>query len=347
MAPRRPASRSGRAPRKEPSSTRGGFSGDRTSVWWPPTSVPIPVEGGLQARSQRGRIGDTWWSARFLAVLDSFGLSSRLQRGKRYARTGQVIAMEVSPSQVSASVQGSRAKPYRVFIETATLSEPEWRSVEDAMSARASFVAALLAGEMPENIEDAFAESACSLFPEASDDIVSACSCPDWENPCKHIAAVYYLLAEAFDSDPFLIFTWRGRDKDELLGSLRVRRRSARAGRRRGDASVEAVAGPGGEPQSDDGAGHGDEDTGQLGWPRTSHARIDSGGHTFPGHFWRSADLSDVEVRPRLAVAPDLLLRQLDPAPLGGEANSILEQLRPMYEVFTAAVMSSLDEEAD
>ena len=73
---------------------------------------------------------------------------------------------------------------------------------------------------MPEEIEEAFVESSTSLFPASDDDLDSACSCPDWENPCKHIAAVYYLLAEAFDDDPFLIFAWRGRDKDGLLADL-------------------------------------------------------------------------------------------------------------------------------
>ena len=40
------------------------------------------------------------------------------------------------------------------------------------------------------------------------------CSCPDSEVPCKHLAATFYLLAEAFDEDPFLILRWRGRDRE-------------------------------------------------------------------------------------------------------------------------------------
>src|ERR1017187_6705067 len=110
MASRRPRDRSGRP----------------ADGWWPPPSTPIAVEGGLQTRSKRGRIGDTWWSQRFTAVLESFGIGSRLQRGKRYARSGQVLSMEVTAGQVKASVQGSRARPYRVFIETSVLSGPEW-----------------------------------------------------------------------------------------------------------------------------------------------------------------------------------------------------------------------------
>ena len=87
---RRPSRRSGRPP----------------DSWWPPTSKPIAVEGGVTARSKRGPIGDTWWSRRFIAVLDSFGIGSRLQRAKRYARAGQVLSLEFVPGQVRASVQG-------------------------------------------------------------------------------------------------------------------------------------------------------------------------------------------------------------------------------------------------
>ncbi len=202
MAPRRPSSRHPK-----------GRSGSPSDGWWPPPSKPIAVEGGLQARSQRGRIGDTWWSQRFITVLETLGIGSRLQRGKRYARTGQVLAMDVTAGQVKASVQGSRAKPYRVFIETGVLTAPEWEVVESVMASSAIFAARLLANEMPEEIEEAFTDSSVSLFPTSADELDSACSCPDWENPCKHIAAVYYLLAESFDADPFLIFAWRGRTK--------------------------------------------------------------------------------------------------------------------------------------
>ena len=133
--------------------------------WWPPPSKPIPVEGGLQARSQRGRIGDTWWSQRFITVLESVGVGARLHRGKRYARTGQVLSMEIAAGQVTASVQGSRAKPYKVSIETKVLSAREWDAAEAVMESSAVFMAKLLAGDMPEEIEEAFAGSSGPLFP--------------------------------------------------------------------------------------------------------------------------------------------------------------------------------------
>ena len=221
--------------------------------WWPPPSTPIAVEGGLQARSQRGRIGDTWWSQRFITVLESLGIGTRLQRGKRYARTGQVLSLNVAPGQVTASVQGSRAKPYRVFIETRVLSAVEWDGAEAVMASSAVFLAKLLAGDMPEEIEEAFVESSGPLFPASADGFDSACSCPDWENPCKHIAAVYFLLAEAFDHDPFLIFAWRGRGRAELLASLRARRRG-----------VDSAGDPGrSQPDEETKV----DDAGRFGWP--------------------------------------------------------------------------------
>jgi uncharacterized Zn finger protein len=191
---------------------------------FPPPSKPRPVADGIRARSRRGAIGSTWWSQRFIAVLESFGMGPRLTRGRSYARRGQVVTLDVAAGQVTALVQGSRARPYRVLIGVEELSEADWRRAENELAGRAIFLAKLLAGEMPAEVEEAFAACSLSLFPARASDLDTACSCPDWANPCKHVAAVYYLLAEAFDDDPFLIFTWRGRAKDELLEGLRGRR---------------------------------------------------------------------------------------------------------------------------
>jgi uncharacterized Zn finger protein len=114
-----------------------------------------------------------------------------------------------------------------VQIEIKLLSEKEWERVADAMAEQAIFAAKLLSGEMPQNIEEAFATAKVSLFPASQGDLKTECSCPDWSNPCKHIAAVYYLLGEQFDADPFLIFRLRGKSKDEIIAMLRARRAAA------------------------------------------------------------------------------------------------------------------------
>jgi len=185
---------------------------------------PLKVEGGLKARSERGAIGATWWSKRWISVLESFSMGTRLTRGRLYARQGQVLSIEVEPGLVWAKVQGSQPRPYQVEIRLKPLSEGDWERVTAAMAKQAVFAAKLLAGEMPRTIEEAFQSVNVSLFPKTSRDLVTKCTCPDWASPCKHSAAVYYLLAERFDEDPFLIFKLRGRSKEEIIQTLRARR---------------------------------------------------------------------------------------------------------------------------
>lgn len=192
--------------------------------WYPPPSRPRPVEGGLQARSRRGAIGASWWSERFVTVLESIGLGSRLQRGRNYARRGQVISLDVDAGAVTAQVQGSRARPYRVRIGLAAYGKTQWTQLERALAGDAWFTAQLLAGEMPEQIEELFAAQELPLFPATAGELSMDCTCPDWQVPCKHLAAVFYLLAEAFDDDPFTILAWRGRDRDTLLDNLAAAR---------------------------------------------------------------------------------------------------------------------------
>jgi uncharacterized Zn finger protein len=185
---------------------------------------PRPVKDGIKAKSQRWAIGETWWSKRWIRVLESLGMGARLSRGRSYARMGQVISIDVQKGIVTAKVQGTRVKPYSITIRLAPLSLDDWNKVTDAMASQAIFAAKLLSGEMPQNIEEAFAEAKVPLFPTSGEDFDTECSCPDWANPCKHIAAVYFLLAEKFDENPFLIFKLRGRTKEEIIQILRDKR---------------------------------------------------------------------------------------------------------------------------
>jgi len=192
------------------------------SPWYEWESAgPIAVEGGIKAKSKRGAIGEQWWSRRFIAVLDSYGMSSRLQRGRAYARRGQVLEFTLAAGKVSARVQGSRPQPYQVSITVRPLTAAQWRAVESRLAGQALFRARLLAGEMPAEIEEVFAACGTPLFPESSRDLTMSCSCPDWGIPCKHLAAVCYVLAEAFDADPFAMLAWRGQGRDDLLSALR------------------------------------------------------------------------------------------------------------------------------
>lgn len=186
-------------------------------------SQPRAVKDGIKAKSQRGAFVSRWWSQRWISLLESFGWENRLQRGRSYARRGQVVNLNISKGLVRSRVQGSQPKPYSVTIKMNQISDSDWEKVVDAMAKQAIFAASLLAGEMPQNIEEAFGAAGMKLFPSVKD-LETDCSCPDWVNPCKHIAAVYYLLGERFDEDPFFIFLLRGCSKEELMEKLRRRR---------------------------------------------------------------------------------------------------------------------------
>lgn len=185
--------------------------------WWRHApSKPREARGGIKARSKGGAFAATWWGKRWLAALERLSNEGRLQRGRSYARKGQVLDLTVTPGKVTASVQGSRPKPYSVSVGLATISPSERRKIGAALAANLRIAAALMAGEMSPEIEQAFAELGLPLFPQRVDELVTNCSCPDWSNPCKHVAAVYYLLAEEFDRDPFLLFRLRGIERQEI-----------------------------------------------------------------------------------------------------------------------------------
>jgi uncharacterized Zn finger protein len=181
---------------------------------------PIEVKGGIKAKSRRGSFVQSWWAKRWIETLESFNLGARLGRGKSYARKGQVTSIKIESGLVRAKVQGSDPRPYSVTIKVRTLTGSEWDLLAEKLALKPIFAAKLLAGEMPEEIDSAFKEIGLSLFPETLDDLETDCSCPDWSNPCKHIAAVYYLLGEEFDRDPFLIFKLRGVDMDDFMSIL-------------------------------------------------------------------------------------------------------------------------------
>jgi uncharacterized Zn finger protein len=266
---------------------------------------------GIRARSTRGEIGETWWSQRFIAALKEVADAGRLTRGRSYARTGQVMDLRVHPGAVTAQVQGSAARPYAVDIRLTPFTDAEWARAEEALAGQALFLAALLAGEMPRDVEQAFAAAGLSLFPTRASELRATCSCPDAANPCKHIAATYYILAEAFDTDPFLVLSWRGRARDDLLARLRDLRAAQPAEEESADESPPDEA------------------------PEDAPPPIDP---PAPADFWRAGgELASLAFSPRAPAVPDAVLRQLGPLPPeagGPEADRLLAEA---YAVFTRA----------
>lgn len=186
---------------------------------WKPKPT-IETDEGIKAKSKRGDFVKNWWATRWLDSMERLLDRGRLQRGRSYARRGQVLSVSEAKGRITAQVQGSRRRPYAITMKVEPFSGKQWEQVVGALAERPIFMAQLLAGEMPQDIEEVFAAVGLSLFPAAATDLEMTCSCPDWAVVCKHLAAVHYLLAERFDDDPFLIFQLRGKSQEELLGAL-------------------------------------------------------------------------------------------------------------------------------
>jgi len=310
----------------------------RRGPWWEyESSGPIAVEGGVRARSKRGAIGERWWSRRFIAVLESYGISGRLQRGRSYARRGQVAEFHLTPGEVIAWVQGSRPEPYQVSIMVRMLTPAQWRAVESRLASQALFRARLLAGEMPAEIEEVFAACGTPLFPESQGDLDMECDCPDWEVPCKHLAAVCYVLAEAFDDDPFAMLAWRGQGREELLAALRGRPGSGSADPGSPGAGAPGSGSPGAPPLGSASAGAEREGAGDS--PALAVLSDVAGPVAGPGAgaadaFW-SPGLSPARLNtlPQAPSAPpDLLLRLADPPDIEVRGQPLADLLGPLYE---------------
>ncbi len=185
-------------------------------------SRPRETDKGIKARSKRGAFAKNWWATRWIKALERLVDSGRLGRGRRYARSGQVVSLKEVAGGVEAKVQGSRRTPYKVSIAVEPLSDKQWERVVDALADQAIFTVQLLAGEMPPDIEEVFTAAGVSLFPDKRAQLHTDCSCPDWANPCKHVAAVHYILGEQFDEDPFMLFRLRGRNQEQLMADLRA-----------------------------------------------------------------------------------------------------------------------------
>lgn len=188
------------------------------------STQPIETDQGIKAKSKRGEFVENWWAQRWIQALERLLDAGRLRRGRTYARKGQVLSIEEAKNGIKARVQGSRSTPYKITLNINPLTDAQWEKVFDSLADQAIFTAQLLAGEMPQEIEAVFEKAGVSLFPKKSAELETDCSCPDWSNPCKHVAAVHYILGERFDEDPFLLFRLRGRDQEQILQALRARR---------------------------------------------------------------------------------------------------------------------------
>jgi uncharacterized Zn finger protein len=182
-----------------------------------------------KTQASKTQFSRTWWGARFIQALESFTDPGRLGRGRSYARGGKVLNFQIDKNQITAQVKGSvnpyygvyKEPTYNISIELKPISEKNWSNAIAHLATKASIISRLLMNEVPENIEESFAEFGLHLLPHDRKDFKTHCSCPDSSNPCKHIAGVYYQVAAQLDQDPYLLFELRGLTRSELQAQLK------------------------------------------------------------------------------------------------------------------------------
>lgn len=247
--------------------------------------------------SRKSEFASHWWAQRWIRLLEKFGWTARLNRGRSYARHGNVVDLDIQPGLVRARVQGSRKQPYRVEIGLKPLSRGDWNKVITMLRKKAIYGARLLSGEMPRDIEDIFKQAGVPLFPQTPEDLIMSCTCPDWARPCKHIAATYYVLGSEFDRDPFLLFQLRGRNREQVMAALRGTRPERMPSSRAPKISSE---------------------------PLEDHLT----------DFWEAGEeLDDIAIRVTPAPVPGAILKRLGPPPIVDIPEEWMTDLARMYEV--------------
>jgi uncharacterized Zn finger protein len=174
-----------------------------------------PAKGGIKAHAKK--FGNQWWAVKWLEAIETFGPTKRVARGRSYARKGQVLNLRSEPGHISATVQGSRDTPYQVDIFLGRLKEEKEAELVRDLQTEPIFAATLLTGELHPDVERLFRKFDFPLFPTKEEGQQSTCSCPDTGNPCKHIAAVYYLISLELERDPFLLLHLRGIAREKLV----------------------------------------------------------------------------------------------------------------------------------
>jgi uncharacterized Zn finger protein len=166
------------------------------------------------------RFGATWWGRLWINGLERLGddYENRLPRGVKYAEEGAVSHFTVNPGQIEARVHGR--KTYTVTLGLPALTPAQWDKALARIAQESRFVASLLAGEMPQGLDETFREAGASLYPRVPKELQTHCDCPDWANPCKHVAAVCFVMAEALDRDPWLLFDLRGKSREAVMAAL-------------------------------------------------------------------------------------------------------------------------------
>src|SRR5260221_5798796 len=174
----------------------------------------------------------SWWAQRWIDLLESldYEWQGRLSRGRSLAHNDSVQRLQVRPGMASAQVNGHYWDHYRVRLELPPCPGAVWANVMETLAGEASYVAKLLARELPPALEEICTRAGGQLFPKELGEVRASCTCPDPSMPCKHILAAHYAFAIEMDRDPSLLLQLRGRSREEITAALRERWASEAAG---------------------------------------------------------------------------------------------------------------------
>ena len=271
--------------------------------------TPRRVRGGIKLRRQVPEPRDPI-ARRWLALTEALVPAETCLAGLDYARRGQTVGFEITSGRIEARVQGTASSPYQTRWRVPVFDEQAWRSLVEAMAAEALYAAKLLAGELPPAFEERFGELGLELVP-AADEVVLECDCP-LPGPCKHVAALGYLVVEKLDEDPLAVLELRG--GSDLLERLA----EARAVRSHGQAAAHADPGVGDGPEA-----------GPLEADLT--------------RFWRpGSELARLRQMPPSQHVPLALLRRLGPSPLEGRFP-LMGPLASIYDTVSRSAVRLRD----
>ncbi|PWU14657.1 MAG: hypothetical protein C5B49_12825 [Bdellovibrio sp.] len=181
--------------------------------------TPVRIEGRAIAK--------TFWGKAWCDHLESFSdYENRLPRGRTYVRNGSVVHLEIDKGSIEALVQGSSL--YKVKIRVDCVDARKWRKITESCSGEIDSVIELLQGKLSSAVMKSITDRQDGLFP-LPHEISLDCSCPDWAEMCKHVAAVLYGVGAKLDEQPDLLFKLRHVDHLDLITKASLKRPSQRS----------------------------------------------------------------------------------------------------------------------
>lgn len=198
----------------------------KRKIWW---QIPgtLPVSKKITLQSQYGPVGKNWWATRFVSVLEEYGENGRLTRAKHCARNGFGNNIRIGPGEVSMGIlcTGSAARPVGLLFPR--FSTEVWDTVINTITNDAALTGSLITGEFSRDLVDTLEQKEIFLIPDQYRSVRAYCHCSDDQNPCIHIAAAWYFLAEILDEDPWMLFLLHGMRREEVMSRVQTIRHQA------------------------------------------------------------------------------------------------------------------------